>query len=544
MPLQSSSNRIVCDRYRLVEVLGRGGMGVVWRAEDERLQRQVAIKEVRLPATIPSADREAAQTRALREARAAARLSHPSAVTIFDVQQDDGRAYLVMELVDAPSLAEVLEREGPLSPQRTAEIGLQVLDALETAHAAGITHRDVKPANVMVRPDGSAKLADFGIASIKDDPKITQTGLILGSPSYMAPEQAEGRGSGPKADLWALGATMYYAVEGGPPFDEGQAIPTLAAVMHDDPRPMQHAGPLAPVIGELLTKDPRDRPSHTETRRMLADVAAGRSVTPVARPAEANATAPPATYRPHPAVADDEPPPSREGKGRLVAALVGLLVLAATVAAVGWFLGRGDPEPTASGSDRSGATGEPGASGKGGAEDSSGSNSGPSSSSGPSETADTSGSAPPPGWALYEEPTTGYAIAYPETWQVDESGYGDGSSTDIEDPASGAYLRVDWTTEPGDSAVGAWREHEPNFAADHADYERIRIEPTTFQGYEAAIWEFTWEEGGTTIHAIDLGFIVEDDYGFALNFVAAESNWDELQDEFQTFQDTFEAPRS
>ena len=525
MSLRSPTGRVVCERYRLIEELGRGGMGVVWRADDERLQRHVAVKEVHLPEAIPAEERDSARARALREARAAARLSHPSAVTIYDVQQEEGRAYLVMELVDAPSLADVLRESGPLDHERAAHIGLDILAALEAAHAAGIVHRDVKPANVMVPSHGPAKLADFGIASLKDDPKITQTGLILGSPSYMAPEQADGRGGGPRSDLWALGATLYYAVEGAPPFDEGQAIPTLAAVMHDEPRPLGSAGPLEPVVSALLSKDPAARPSHIETRRMLETAARGQS-----SPLPAHATAL-ETEAPAP-----QPAPARAAPGSRwvpVVALVALLLLAG--AGLAWFASRdggSEPETTR---ERAGS--------QGAQEDSSG----PGSDSGedagePDSSGPGSGATVPEGWTLYEEPTTGHSIAYPETWEITPDPIGDGTSTDFRDPASGAYLRLDWTSPPGPSAVGAWEEQEQSFSADHAGYQRLVLEATTFQGFEAATWEFTWEEGGTTLHAVDLGFIVGDDYGYALNFVAPDDQWDDFQDEFATFQETFTPP--
>ncbi len=273
MPI--SSRTIVAGRYDLEDQLGRGGMGVVWRANDTLLKRKVAIKEVRLPDTLPESEQASMQARALREARAAARIGHPAAVTVFDVHQEDGRAFIVMELVDAPTLEEMVRTQGPLTPEKTAEVALGILSALEAAHQQGIVHRDVKPANVMVLSDGRVKLADFGIASLKDDPKITATGLVLGSPSFMSPEQAEGHRSGAEADLWALGATMFFAVDGSPPFDKGQPIPTLTAVLHDDMPTPARAGHLEPVIRALLRKSPGDRPSPEELTKALEAVAAG-----------------------------------------------------------------------------------------------------------------------------------------------------------------------------------------------------------------------------------------------------------------------------
>jgi serine/threonine protein kinase len=256
-----AADRVIADRYALIAPLGRGGMGVVWRAQDAVLGREVAIKEVVFPATMPEQERRPARARVMREARAAARLNHPAAVTLYDVVQDQGVTFIVMELVNAPTLADLVREEGPLPVERVAEIGAQLASALEVAHQAGIVHRDVKPGNVMVPDTGSAKLADFGIASLQGDPPLTSTGLVIGSPAYMAPEQAKGEPSGPPADFWALGATMFYAVEGEPPFDRGTSIATLAAVVNDPPRRPECAGPLAPLLTALLDKDPASRPS-------------------------------------------------------------------------------------------------------------------------------------------------------------------------------------------------------------------------------------------------------------------------------------------
>jgi serine/threonine protein kinase len=263
-----TENRVVADRYALRSILGRGGTGVVWRGEDTLLERPVAIKTVELPVTLPDDELEPTRQRVLREARAAARLSHPSAVTVYDVVEEHDRVYLVMELVEAPTLSEVVVREGPLDPAAAARLGLNLLEPLEAAHAEGIVHRDVKPSNVMVL-DSGVKLADFGIASVKSDPSLTRTGMLLGSPPYMAPEQAEGAPSDDATDLWGLGATLYFAVEGHPPFGPGDPLPTLMSVVNEDPRPVRRAGRLAPVLDALLTKDPARRPTAAEAHSLL-----------------------------------------------------------------------------------------------------------------------------------------------------------------------------------------------------------------------------------------------------------------------------------
>jgi eukaryotic-like serine/threonine-protein kinase len=253
---------------------------VVWRAQDAVLGRDVAVKEVVFPPTMPDDERRPAQARVMREARAAARLNHPSAVTLYDVVQDGDGTFIVMELVNAPTLADLVRTDGPLPAERVAEIGAHIASALEAAHQAGIVHRDVKPGNVMVPARGMAKLADFGIASLQGDPQLTSTGLVIGSPAYMAPEQARGEESGPPVDFWALGATMYYAVEGEPPFDRGTSIATLAAVVNDPPRPPRRAGTLTSLITALLAKDPSSRPSGPELRAELSRLAAAPASPP------------------------------------------------------------------------------------------------------------------------------------------------------------------------------------------------------------------------------------------------------------------------
>jgi hypothetical protein len=281
----SADRRPVAGRYVLGGPLGRGGMGTVWRADDVLLGRPVAVKEIQLPGGPPGPDRDAVARRALREARAAARLNHPGAVTLHDVVEADGRLYLVMELVEAPTLGELVERSGPLPPAVAARVGLELLAALEAAHRAGIVHHDVKPANVMVTADGRTKLADFGIASLQDDTQRTlgaaagtgdraQT-AAFGSLPYVAPEQAGDRRAGPAADLWALGATLWFAVEGAAPFRRPTPAATLAAILRDPPGRPWRAGPLEPVLLALLTKDPAGRPAAAELRRLLEPVAAG-----------------------------------------------------------------------------------------------------------------------------------------------------------------------------------------------------------------------------------------------------------------------------
>ena len=264
---------MVAGRYRLISALGNGGMGTVWLAEDDLLSRQVAVKEVSPPADMTEQERGLLRERTLREARTAARLSHPNVVTIYDVVEDDGQPWIVMELVPARSLRDVVQAAGPLTVQQAAGVGLQILAALSAAHALGIMHRDVKPGNVLIDAGGRAILADFGIARTQDSTALTTSGVLVGSPSYIAPERARGERGGPESDLWSLGATLYALVEGRPAYDRAGPLPTLMAVVNEDPDPPSRAGALWPVIRGLLDHVPSRRLGPDEAERMLRQVA-------------------------------------------------------------------------------------------------------------------------------------------------------------------------------------------------------------------------------------------------------------------------------
>ena len=647
MAAECAVDQLLGGRYALVEVLGHGASGVVWRARDQLLHRDVAVKEIRFPVVAGSGAQADLREAILREARAAARLNHPGAVTVYDVVEDDGRPLIVMELVDAPTLAELVERSGPLPPAEVAAIGTELLDALDAGHAAGIIHRDVKPGNVMVDDSsGRVRLADFGVASVLDDARITSGGAMVGSPAYMAPEQVTGEGIGRPADMWALGATLYFAVEGRPPYDKGTAVPTMMAIVREPPRPAVRAGTLGPLLEALLDKDPAARPTAPFLRLWLAEVAGGAAggealdattqfpalpsdievpggpmgpgptgpggpvVIPKPTPSEAPSPTPspspvvpepervppvepvpervpptptptptpdptptptptpdptptptpdptptPTVPTPDPTVPvpspDPEPEPDpdplrvpsepdplvvpsqpdpmvvppaappmtpmaerrprptsdRPASGRrsnpvpvlwAVAAVAGLVVVALIAA----LLAGGDD----GGSDDTAATGS---------------------------TPPAASTAVPADWVAYTDPSTGFTISHPPGWTVRV----DGSLTDFRDPSSGAYLRVDHVQPPGPSPEGAWLDFEPRFAAENPGYQRIRIEPTTYAGFPAAIWEFTY--GGQ--RAIDLGFVTGT-YGFALNFQTPAGDWDRLQPVFEAFKAGFRAP--
>ena len=533
MPQNRLAHQVVADRYELLETVGRGGFGVVWRACDTLLQRHVAVKEIHIPGFLNTEDRAGLREKVLKEARAAARLDHPGAVTVFDVIDDDGHPVIVMELVEAPNLSELVHEQGPLAPAEAARIGLEVLAVLDAAHSHGIVHRDVKPGNVMVAESGRVRLGDFGVAAILDDPTMTTSGAITGSPAYMAPEQATNKGAVPASDLWSLGATLYFAVEGRPPFDKGSPLPTLTSIVQDPPRPPERAGGLGPVLDGLLVKDPLARLSGAQLRRQLERVTATEPVAETARPGDTmvlpepvvvdEEPVAPAPRPPPPAPAPAAPPVTRRPPAAAAprrsssdvawaAGIVAVLV----VALLAFTLSNRDSDSPSDTASKDTATtaagGSPGSTAAGGNR--------------------TSGDK-----VAYTDPQTGFTIAYPQGWSIRT----DGTLTDFRDPATNAYLRVDHIEPPGPSPEGAWFELEKSFASENDNYQRIRIEPTTYKGYRAGIWEFTYSSGGAPLHVVDLGFITPR-YGFALYFQTRAGDWDRMQSTFQAFKDSFKAP--
>jgi serine/threonine protein kinase len=278
--------RVIAGRYRLVRPLGRGGMGAVWLGEDQLAGRQVAVKEIRAPDGAGADDRDVFAKRALQEARSAARLAHPNAVTLHDIipaSAADDAVYLIMEYVEGATLSQLIQQEGPLSEPRTAGIALQLLSILETAHALGIVHRDIKPANIMVNGRGQVKLADFGIAHVVGGTRLTGSGVI-GTPAYMAPEQLQGQDITPAVDGWALGVTLYAAVAGRNPFDRQNTAATFHAILMAELPPPACAPPLAPVIAGLLLRDPAQRMTLATARELLGEPAFAAALSPVAAP--------------------------------------------------------------------------------------------------------------------------------------------------------------------------------------------------------------------------------------------------------------------
>ncbi|WP_405113818.1 protein kinase [Micromonospora sp. NBC_01405] len=299
-------------RYSLRSAVGNGGMGTVWRATDTLLRRDVAVKEVILPPGLAPSDRDAMYERTLREARAAAAIQHPAVVQVYDVVTEGGRPWIVMELLDARSLADMVIEDGPVAPRAVAKIGIALLGALEVAHAIGVLHRDVKPANVLICTDGRCVLTDFGVAKLPTDVQLTTPGMVLGSPHFISPERAMGQEFGPPSDLFSLGVTLYTAVEGRPPFDKGDPIETMHAVVEDPPATPQRSGPLTRVLMGLLEKDPARRLDVHTSRAMLRELLAG----PLTSTATAvnSVTDPYAVVPAQRPVVAPPPPPSPEPK--------------------------------------------------------------------------------------------------------------------------------------------------------------------------------------------------------------------------------------
>ena len=257
---------MIAGRYTLDREIGRGGMGAVWLGHDEVLGREVALKRIGMMPGGTSPDLE----RAEREARLAARLNHPHVVAVFDLVLEDEQQWLVMEYVDGVTLAQLVKRDGALTPDEVSPLVAQAADALAAAHAAGIVHRDVKPSNILVTPRGQVKLSDFGIARAEADASLTQTGLVTGSPAYLAPEVASGQSATDASDVWSLGATIYHALAGHPPYEVGDNLMgALYRIVHEDPPRLPNAGWLAPLLEATMTLDPADRWSMAQVRAFV-----------------------------------------------------------------------------------------------------------------------------------------------------------------------------------------------------------------------------------------------------------------------------------
>jgi serine/threonine protein kinase len=550
--------RLLKDRYRLGTVIGRGGMGVVWLATDEVLDRSVAVKEVSFPPGLPHEEQEKLRRRTLREARTTARLNHPNVVGVYDIVEDEDRPWIVMEFVPSRSLGETVRADGPLTPQRTAEIGVQLLGGLRAAHLAGVLHRDVKPSNVLLAENGRVVLGDFGIATAKGGSTVTSSGVLIGSPSYMAPERARGSDIGPESDMWSLGATLYTAVEGRPPFDRDSAVATLAALVMDDPDAPERAGPLWPLIRGLLERDPARRPAPDEIADVLRAIAAGDDPPELAEPAVA-AEAPPSVPLPRPPLdespaAPEEPPaepeepvepeegtvsvdeptasPSlsvttgtvrtTEGKNPrrvLVASMTVAGILA--VVLLGWAATSlvGDDEHTTRPARHAGTT-------------PSGSASRPSTTPSPTQTPSTSPTTPalPSGYHWHHD-STHFSIAVPDGWSASHHGH---------------YLYVeDQSDTPKSNPLADWKEQESARRSSFPGYHKIRLESVDYpQARKAADWEFTYDGSRGRTHVLNRNILANSKHAYALYWQVPDSRWKASRSIFDAFATTFQPAKS
>ena len=544
--------RVLAGRYRLDSVIGRGGMGTVWRARDQSLNRDVAVKEIVSATHLDEKEREAERRRATREAQTAARLSHPNVVGIYDILTEEGRPWIVMEFVPYPSLRDIVQEDGLLAPQEAAQVGLGILAALGAAHAEGILHRDVKPANVLVGPNGRVVLTDFGIARAADSTALTTSGAIVGSPPYISPERARGEQAGTPGDMWGLGATLYAAVEGRPPFERDTAISTLTAVVADDPEPASHAGPLWPVISELLRKDPRERLDADGARQMLTSVAHGEGsvlrapvspepVSPAPAPPEPVSPEPSAPVSPEPAAPPQEHSPPQEHGGRRRSWPVVAIAVTAAVAAIGAAYGVGTllAKPSSRHGTAAAASHPPARSAPSSpARQSAGVRSAsPSASPSGSTTAGTAGyGALPPGFYRFTN-STGFSIGVPRGWQVSHAGH----YVYINDPSNAnIYLLIDQSDQPKPDPLADWEQQQANRAGSYPDYHLIRLASVGYpQAEKAADWEFTYDRDGVPVHILNRNVLANAQHAYALYWSTPASDWTADYHFFQAFAATF-----
>lgn len=455
MDTSEAGRRLIDGRFELVAPLGSGGMGTVWRARDIALHREVALKEVRPPDPATAAAQpglaDQLRERAVREARALARLAHPHVVTIHHIVEvaegSDGHPWIVMELVKGGSLHDRLA-SGPLPTADVLRLGRDLLSALRAAHAEGVLHRDVKPANVLLRPDGSAVLTDFGIAALHGSTGLTSTGVLIGSPEYIAPERVRGEEGLAASDLWSLGMLLYVAAEGVHPLRRATSLATVVAVL-DEPIPAPvRSGPLAPVLERLLVRDPAARPDAGQLEQLLREASTAHAAgpaTPAAPPAVGRygpPTPPPFAPLPAPYPVTAPLPAARTPRGRpvLLGAALAAVLVAATVGIVKWL-----PDGAASGGDVTGGSGGPSGTTSSAAPTG---GSGPAASSTPGPKASTSkGSAPQGGLLTPAGIRTALAALKQQT----------GTTTFVDLRIYDSYVIASVPTAPGARTVDSWQ---------------------------------------------------------------------------------------
>lgn len=557
----ADSQRTLYERYELRAEVGRGGMGRVWKAHDTRLNRTVAVKEILLGPGLDEDDRTRMAARARREAQATAMGQHPNIVTVHDILEDDGRPWIVMEFLEGESLHRIVRDQGPLGPEHTATWGLSLLDALGTAHAQGITHRDVKPENVMVTDSGRVVLTDFGIATIADTAAVTQTAGVMGSPAYLAPERLASSPASPAGDLWSLGATLYQAATGVSPFQREGIPATLHAVLNSEP-PGVLPGPLGRAIQGMLVKDPARRLDEAGCRALLEAAAqgaehggdngprpatgpqAGTAALGAGAPATAmlppgtppTGTRPPQPYGPPPPRVGHQQagppfsPPTTPVAGAgtmpvapqsprrlswpvvvLTLGLASLVVAASLVVFNPWseqdIVSAGTDTSEEEADDEPTQAEEPQAS--------------PST---PVVETDAEGDPTAPGMTWTQDPE-GFSILVPDGWvrRVE------GDSVFYDSHTDNSYLQVDSTTHPTDDQYQHVLDQEDvsGGAERFPGYERVRVEDVTdvTDFHSAADWEFVWSQNGVSRHLLARNITVTSGDYYTVLFAAEESRW-------------------
>ncbi|WP_020135742.1 serine/threonine-protein kinase [Streptomyces sp. 351MFTsu5.1] len=510
MGTEGDTFRVIASRYRLEARIGRGGMGVVWRATDQLLGRQVAVKEIPLDESLSAEDARLQRDRTLREAGAVARLRHPHIIVVHDVVEQDERPYIVMELIDGGSLAERISADGPVDAREAARIGADLLSALRAAHTAGVLHRDIKPANVLVESDtGRVVLTDFGIAQVAGATTLTETGSFVGSPEYTAPERMSGVRTGPEADLWSLGALLCTALSGESPFRRDSLGGILHAVVIDEIRPPAQAAPLLPVVRGLLERDPELRLDAVEAERMLrAFLETGRTPTrrtpdhpytpterdlPLRRSREHQDSQhrQGSTVRPSPVPSASRGPRvvrTRSRRAVLMAALLVAALAGAGVSAAVLLTHRGgegrtttsSPAPgTAAGTTpRTSATPSrtPGGSS-------------PKTPTGPSSRPPTvTLPSAPSGYRVADDPA-GFALAVPDGFTRAPQG----QRVFYMSPGETFHLGIKVADPQPGGPLGVMRRAAAKGPDTNPGYRDGRVTSVTHRGHPAALWEFTWD---------------------------------------------------